>query len=138
MNILMTFFMTMGMTLIMTLVMAGKIQFPGIIYDAMIAFAFAMMANLIFAAGKYGIRFAKKRGASEGTFSYHLWMSLIPAVYNGIIMTAVMTALKIGLNSNFVKAYFSTIWIGVLAGYIISLMIAIPVSHLAEKITNEE
>lgn len=137
MTVLMTFFMTLGMTMVMTLIMAGRISFPTILYDLFIAFTVALAANFLFPAGAYGHRLADRQGAAKGTVSYILWMSIIPALFNGVIMTGVMTGLKVGLNANYLPAYFNTLWIGILVGYIVSIIISPVVNRLAKVLTME-
>ncbi len=135
MTVLMTVFMTIGMTLVMTLILSGQIVMQTFFYDVVIATAAALIANFIFPAGACGNRLAENRGAEEGTLTYLLWMSLVPAVFNGVVMTAVMTALKAGVNANFLPAFLSTLWIGLIVGYIISLLISPFVTRLAHAIT---
>lgn len=137
MTVLMTVFMTIGMTIIMTLIMPGPFELQTVISDIVIASVVALIANFIFPAGAYGNHLAESRGAEEGTLTYLLWMSLVPALFNGVIMTAVMTALKAGLNANFLPAFFSTLWIGIIVGYIVSLIISPLVNRLADTLTEE-
>lgn len=137
MTVLMTFFMTLGMTLVMTLIIAGQIHFPTIVYDILIAFTVALIANFLFPAGAYGHRLAERRGAEKGTVSYLLWMSIIPALFNGVIMTGVMTGLKVGFNHIFLSAYFNTLWIGILVGYIVSVIISSFINRLADALTSD-
>lgn len=137
MTVLMTFFMTLGMTMVMTLIMAGRISFPTILYDLFIAITVALAANFLFPATAYGQRLADRQGAEKGTASYVLWMSIIPALFNGVLMTGVMTGLKVGLNANYLPAYFNTLWIGILVGYIVSIIISPLVNRLAKVLTME-
>lgn len=135
MTFLMTFFMTLGMTIVMTWIMAGRLHFPTLIYDFLFAVTVALIANFLFPSGAHGSRLADRRGARKGTWSYILWLSIIPALFNGVLMTAVMTGLKVGLNENFLPAYFGTLWIGILVGYVVSILISSFVSRLAEALT---
>ena len=135
MTFLMTFFMTLDMTIVMTWIMAGRIYFPTLVYDFLFAVTVALIANFLFPSGAYGSRLADRRGARKGTWCYILWMSIIPALFNGVLMTGVMTGLKVGLNENFLPAYFGTLWIGILVGYIVSLIISPFVNRMADALT---
>lgn len=138
MTVLMTFFMTFGMTIVMTFIMAGQLHFPTLVYDLLIAFTVGLIANFLFPAGDYGNRLADRRGAEKGTWPYLLWMSIIPALFNGVIMTGVMTGLKVGFNDNFLPAYFSTLWIGILVGYVVSFIIFPFVIRLADALMSDQ
>lgn len=137
-NILFALFMGTLMTLAMTLIFAKFIPFPGILSSIALAIIATFIASLIFPAGRIGGEIAKKYNRREGSISYVLLSSILPAIYFTIVVTAVNTISMTGFTQDFWLGFWGTVFIGIVIGYIVSVLSTPIILRIAKKIVQGE